>query len=83
MDFANRNNYSGDSKVTTLRKVELGYNNDAVTFASPDTTFVGTITFTEQEINIKVDQAALNTNITPSTITLNVKANTETLLATE
>ena len=85
MDFANRNNYSGDSssKVTTLRKVELGYNNGNVTFASPDTTFVGTITFSEEEINIKVDQAALNTNITPSTITLNVKANTETLLATE
>ena len=85
MDFANRNNYSNDmsSKVTVLRKVELGYNNGAVTFAAPDTTFVGTISFSEEEINLKVDQAALNTNVTPSTIILNVKANTETLLATE
>lgn len=84
MDFANRNGYTNDSssKVTRILKNELGYNNDTVTFTSPTTTFIGTITFSEEEINIKVDQAALNTNITPSTITLNVKANTETLLAT-
>ena len=84
MDFANRNSYSDDDsgKVTLLPKNELGVNNGNVTFKAPSTTFVGIITFSQEEISIKVDQAALNTNVAPSTITLNVKSNTEMLLAT-
>ena len=83
MAFANRNSYSDDSssKVVMIAPVDLIYNNGVVQFNSRNITFSGTITFNEEDIQLKIDQAALSTNITPTVFSYNVKENEASLLA--
>ena len=83
MAFANRNSYSNDatSKVVVIAPVELTYSNGVLQFNSNRITFSGTITFNEEDISLKVDQAALSTNITPTVFSYNVKENEASLLA--